>query len=110
MLEDVPDLLALEPAEGAAPPDPGHLEVVGGGLEVVGQHDLLPLLTQEAEVEVPLSRPPDRLLPARIDLVGSGDLDIDPSIAQEPDGPGVQVDDLDPVLLGSAEVGEVLPD
>ncbi len=52
LLEDVPDFLPLESAQRPSPSDPGHLEVVGSGLDLVGLDDLFPLLSEEAGVEL----------------------------------------------------------
>ena len=71
VLADLPDPLTLDPAQCPSPPDPGHLEVIGGGLDLVRLDDLLPLLPQEAEVELALARlpgsPPPSRCPARRD-------------------------------------------
>ena len=65
VLDHLPDLLTLEAAQGPSPPDPGHLQVVGGGLDLVGLDDLIPLLRQEAGVELPLARPRGSPPPSR---------------------------------------------
>src|SRR5262249_32934839 len=107
---DLPDLLPLEATQGASPPDPGHLEVVGGGLDLVGLDDLFPLLAQEAGGELPLARGTDRLLPAGLQFRGAGDLELPALIPQEPCSPRMKMDHLDPSGLRTAEVCEVVLD
>ncbi len=107
MLTDLPDPLPLDAAHRPSPPDPGHLEVVGGSLDLVGLDDLLPLLPQEARVEFALARGPDRLRPAGVQFGGVGDLELPALVPQEASGPRVEMDHLDPIGIGPAEVGEV---
>ena len=100
LLEDLPDRLPLGAAQRPAPPDAGNLQVVGFGLDVVGLDHLLPLLPQEAEVEVEVFPGEQGVLPAAVEVFWAGNVERPPLILHEADGPCVQMDDLD-LLLSS---------
>ena len=93
-----------------APAGAGHLQVLRHGGDAVGLHHQRPLLLQEAHVEVGVAADGQGLLPALVDLLVGGDLEVHPLRLHEPHGPGVQVDDLDPLHLVAAQAAEVLLD
>jgi hypothetical protein len=71
----LPDAAPLRPAQRPAPARPRNVKVLAQAFDAVGLGHLLPLLPQEAEVELGLVGVPIRLLPAAVQVVAVGDVE-----------------------------------
>src|SRR6266545_3730345 len=92
---------------GAAPAGTGHLQVLRHGGDAIGLHDQRPLLFEEAYVEVRVAGHVQGSPPALVDLLVGSDLKVHPLRLHEAHGPGIQIDDLDPLPLVPAQAAEV---
>src|SRR5262245_47704413 len=82
---------------------PGHTQIFVLGLNAVGLNYSLPLLTQEAGVPRKIIGFESRFLPTFLHRVGTGDFDGNAVVPKESHGPGMQVDNVNPVHAPRAE-------
>jgi len=83
------------------------LQVLRQGGDAIGLHDQRPLLFEEAYVEVRVAGHVQGSPPALVDLLVGSDLKVHPLRLHEAHGPGIQIDDLDPLPLVPAQAAEV---